>query len=65
MEGHLPDSLTEAALGRGALYWDWRVTPWGVVFEVAFRDEEAWGVFASCLQSAPLWTPCRTRSTDC
>jgi hypothetical protein len=39
------DSVTEAALGRGALFWDWRGTRWGVVFEVAFRDEDAWDVF--------------------
>ena len=36
------DSLVEAALSSGALDWAWHRHSWGVVFEVAFTDEEAW-----------------------
>ena len=36
------DSLVEAALTSGALDWSWHRHSWGVVFEVAFADEDAW-----------------------
>lgn len=39
------DSLTEGALGHGAIDWAWHPHSWGVVFEVAFSDEEAWDRF--------------------
>ncbi|WP_387989070.1 hypothetical protein [Geodermatophilus arenarius] len=34
------DGLVEAAVTRGALYWEWHDTRWGVVWEVAFADDE-------------------------
>ena len=36
------DRLVENALASGALDWNWHRTSWGVIFEVAFADEEAW-----------------------
>ena len=36
------DNLVEAALSTGASDWVWHHHSWGVVFEVAFTDEEAW-----------------------
>ena len=36
------DSLAEAALTHGAVDWTWHTTSWGVIFEVAFQDEDAW-----------------------
>lgn len=36
------DSLVESALASGALDWSWHSHSWGVVFEVAFADEDAW-----------------------
>jgi len=39
------DSLTQAALSGGALDWAWHTHSWGVIFEVAFADEEAWERF--------------------
>src|SRR6266545_4112699 len=37
--------LAEAALTNGARTWNWAVLPWGVVFEVAFIDDEGWARF--------------------
>ncbi|HVM07411.1 MAG TPA: hypothetical protein VM345_03025 [Acidimicrobiales bacterium] len=39
------DALVEQALLSGAADWEWHTTRWGVVFEVAFTDEEAWERF--------------------
>jgi hypothetical protein len=39
------DSLTEAAVTNGALYWEWREFAYGVVFEVCFADDERWEAF--------------------
>ena len=39
------DALVERALLDGAVDWQWHTTRWGVVFEVAFADEEAWERF--------------------
>lgn len=36
------DRLAENALLSGAVDWSSHATSWGVVFEVAFADEEAW-----------------------
>jgi hypothetical protein len=43
------DSLVENALGEGAIDWAWHPTSWGVVFEVAFENEDAWERFRACL----------------
>ena len=32
--------LVESAITHEATYWDWHETPWGVVLEVAFEDDE-------------------------
>jgi hypothetical protein len=37
--------LVEAALTNGARDWSWFTRDWGVVFEVAFPDEDAWDRF--------------------
>lgn len=42
------DALIEAALTHGATDWSWHRHTWGVVFEVAFPDEQAWDAYA-CL----------------
>lgn len=34
------DSLVEASLSRGAVFWDEHEHRWGVVLEFAFREEE-------------------------
>ena len=39
------DSLVESALAAGALDWSWHSHSWGVVFEVAFADEDAWDAY--------------------
>jgi len=39
------DLLTELAAGFGALDWRWHRHRWGVVFDIAFADEEAWERF--------------------
>lgn len=39
------DHLVEAALLHGAVDWSWHRTSWGVIFEVAFTDEDAWSRF--------------------
>jgi len=43
------DALVEQALLDGAVDWEWHTTRWGVVFEVAFADEESWEVFRSSI----------------
>jgi hypothetical protein len=43
------DGLVEAALSEGAVDWNWHPTSWGIVFEVAFDDEEAWDRFRELL----------------
>jgi len=39
------DELTEAAITNGALYYEWHDTEYGVIFEVLFRDDDAWDGF--------------------
>jgi hypothetical protein len=39
------DTLTEAAVTSGALYWDWYDSQYGVVFEVCFATDEQWEAF--------------------
>lgn len=34
------NDLVEAAITHGAVYWEWHRTPWGVVLELAFPDDE-------------------------
>jgi hypothetical protein len=34
------NGLVEAAVTRGAVYWEWHATRWGVVLELAFPDDE-------------------------
>jgi len=34
------DALIEAAVTNGASYWEWHLTPWGVVLELAFDSDE-------------------------
>jgi hypothetical protein len=41
------DVLTEAAITHGATDWSWHRHTWGVVFEVAFGDEETWESFTT------------------
>ena len=43
------DSLVETALSEGAVDWNWHKSSWGVIFEVAFTDEEAWERFRANL----------------
>jgi hypothetical protein len=43
-ESHGP-ALMESAITRGAVDWNWERHEWGVIFEVSFRDAEAWSVF--------------------
>jgi hypothetical protein len=38
-------SLIESAIANGAVDWVWHEHRWGVVFEVAFNDDEQWQVF--------------------
>lgn len=38
-------SLVEAAITNGALDWHWQRHSWGVLFEVALRDDAQWEVF--------------------
>ncbi len=40
-------SLIESAISNGAVDWAWHRHRWGVVFEVAFRDDAQWEVFRS------------------
>lgn len=39
------EALTEAALTHGAFDWQWHRSSWGVVLEIAFRDEDRWATF--------------------
>ncbi|MEU5879136.1 hypothetical protein [Spirillospora sp. NPDC047279] len=34
--------LVESALTNGAVDWHWHAHSWGVVFEIAFTDEDHW-----------------------
>ena len=34
------DVLVESAISQGAVYWEWHDTRWGVVLELAFRDDD-------------------------
>lgn len=36
------ERLVEAALTHGAQEWNWVARKWGVIFELAFRDEADW-----------------------
>jgi hypothetical protein len=38
-------ALIEAAISNGAKDWNWSRFTWGVVFEVAFDDSDAWVAF--------------------
>jgi len=38
-------ALIEAAITNGAVDWAWQQRPWGVIFEVAFADSDAWPPF--------------------
>jgi hypothetical protein len=38
-------ALIEAAVTRGAVDWAWERHSWGTVFEIAFRDSDAWVEF--------------------
>jgi hypothetical protein len=37
--------LIESAIAHGAADWEWHAHRWGVVFEVAFREEASWEAF--------------------
>lgn len=39
------DTLTEAAVASGALYWEWSEHSYGVVFEACFDGDEQWAAF--------------------
>jgi hypothetical protein len=39
------DELTEAAITNGALYYEWRDTEYGVIFEVLFPSDTEWESF--------------------
>ena len=39
------DELIEAAITRGAIYWEWHEHRYGVVFEVLFESDEQWEAF--------------------
>ena len=43
------DALVETAIIYGAVEWNWQPTSWGMVFEVAFADEEAWDHYRATL----------------
>ena len=43
------DQLVENALFSGAVDWSWHRSSWGVIFEVAFENEEAWEAYRSNL----------------
>jgi hypothetical protein len=38
-------ALIEAAISHGAKDWNWVLTRWGVVFEVAFDEWDLWSVY--------------------
>ena len=39
------NALVEAAITNGAVGWSRHSHPWGVVFEISFRDSDQWSVF--------------------
>jgi hypothetical protein len=39
------DELTEAAITNGAVYWEWHVFGYGVIFEVCFPSDDQWEAF--------------------
>ncbi|HET6211709.1 MAG TPA: hypothetical protein VFE14_02420, partial [Micromonosporaceae bacterium] len=39
------NALTEAAITHGAYEWEWHRHAWGVLFEIAFRDEARWHTY--------------------
>ncbi|MDQ3106576.1 MAG: hypothetical protein M3Q68_02070 [Actinomycetota bacterium] len=43
------DRLVENAIVSGALDWNWHRSSFGVIFEVAFADEDAWDRYKSSL----------------
>jgi hypothetical protein len=43
------DSLVADAVSMAALDWSWHRHTWGVVFEVAFTNEEAWERYRTSL----------------
>ena len=43
------DRLVENAIVSDASDWNWHRTSWGVIFEVAFADEEAWSRYRESL----------------
>jgi hypothetical protein len=43
------DQLTEAALARGAMSWEWHEHRYGVVFEVLFDSDKQWEAFRALL----------------
>jgi len=43
------DTLVEGAISTGAVDWSWHSTSWGVVFELAFDDENDWDRFRQLL----------------
>ncbi len=49
MAGGVGDRLVENAIVSGALDWNWHRSSWGVIFEVAFSDEEAWDRYKASL----------------
>ncbi len=38
-------ALVEAAITNRAVEWNWERHPWGVIFEIAFADSDAWVAF--------------------
>ena len=38
-------ALIEASITNGGCDWDWQRHSWGVIFEIAFRDADAWHAF--------------------
>lgn len=36
------ETLAESAVTNGAVQWEWFTFGWGVVFEIAFREERDW-----------------------
>jgi hypothetical protein len=43
------DQLVENAITSGAVDWNWHRSSWGVIFEVAFADEDAWDAYKASL----------------
>jgi len=39
------NALVEAAVTSGAAYWEWHDTPWGVVLELVFLDDDRLDTF--------------------